>query len=75
MDSLPLIITAAIVITVFCEGILWWLFQKKMKPLSFPHELDTSYFRFFSMPKLRSAAIIHTLFVTLCIVLCCWYLW
>jgi hypothetical protein len=73
--SFPLMITGAIVVIILSEAVLWWLFQKKMTPLSFPHELDASYFRFFSMSSLRAIALVHTFLMCGCIVLCSWYLW
>jgi|CXWL01.1.fsa_nt_gi hypothetical protein len=68
-------VSGAIIITVIGEATLWYLFQRKMKPLAFPHELDTSYFRFFSLPRLMIIAITHTVFVIACLIFFYWYLW
>ena len=49
------------VATVGSELILWMMFMRRMKPLQFPSELDTSYFRFFEARRLRIIAILHTI--------------
>lgn len=75
MSTLLLVIAISIAATFVCEYILWSIFYKKMAPLFFPHELDTSYFRFFSLPKLRAVAIVHSLSVALILTMLCIYLW
>ncbi len=74
----PLLIPAiigAVLVTVLCEIVLWLMFRKRLLPLAFPHELDTSYFRFFSMRRLGTLAILHTIFVSICMASFCIYLW
>jgi len=75
MSSLVIIIVICILATVVCEVVLWSLFHQKMTPLSFPHELDTSYFRFFSLARIRMVAIVHTIVVAVMLTLLCLYLW
>ncbi|UPA22585.1 hypothetical protein K8942_06085 [Candidatus Peribacteria bacterium] len=75
MDTLFITLAAAIAVTLLSEGVLWWIFRQKLTPLVFPHELDTSYFRFFSMRRLRIAAALHTLMVATCIAICISLLW
>ncbi len=75
MESLLIVIAAGIGVTVLCEGILWMIFRQKLSPLVFPHELDTSYFRFFSLRRLRITALAHAIGTAVCIVILCLYLW
>lgn len=75
MDPLLTVIISAAAVTVLCEVILWEIFRRKIAPLSFPHELDTSYFRFFSTARLRLVAVVHTIFVGVCLAIMSFYLW
>ena len=50
---------AAVLGIVVAELVLWRLFRRKISEMYFPHELDTSYFRFFTMLRLRALAIMH----------------
>ncbi len=73
----PLLIAIGIMLlcTVLSEGILWWIFRRKLTPLLFPHELDTSFFRFLSLARLRAIGIAHTVIVLLCVTFCLIFLW
>lgn len=59
MPVLPLAIGLAVLI--LSEWILWRILHKKIQGLRFPHELDASMFRVFSLGRLRALAIVHTL--------------
>lgn len=42
------------------EWLLWRLLKRKIQGLRFPHELDASVFRVFSVGRLRALAVAHT---------------
>lgn len=75
MDPLFYALIIAMSLTVLCEGALWWMFRTKISALIFPHELDTSYFRFASMRRLRIVAVVHVIVVSFCMGAFCLYLW
>lgn len=74
-SNLIIVIACCVLATFVCELVLWTMFFKKMKPISFPHELDTSYFRFFSLARLRISAIVHSIFVACVLAVFCTLLW
>lgn len=75
MDPLFYALLIAIGVTVLCEGAIWWMFRTKISALIFPHELDTSYFRFASMRRLRIVGIVHVIVTAICMIAFCIYLW
>jgi hypothetical protein len=75
MDFLFFAITGSVLVAIICEAVLWFLFRKRLNPLIFPHELDTSYFRFFNIARLQILAILHVIFLVICMILFCIYLW
>lgn len=68
-----IITVGAIVIAI--ELVLWRLFNRKVRGLSFPHESDESLFRSFTPLRLRIGAILHTLFLIGIFVLLSIFLW
>ncbi len=51
-------------LVVICtELTLWLVFRRKIAGLLFPREADQSFFKFFSISRLRLVAIFHTLFL------------
>jgi|GEM_PF-2419064 len=45
------------------EYIMWYLFQRRVSGLHFPHEADSSSrIRFFTMGRMRICAIVHATF-------------
>ncbi len=59
--ALPLLI--GLLLLGGSEWILWRLLRRKIQGLRFPHELDASVFRVFSVSRLRLLAVTHTLFL------------
>lgn len=68
-------LTSTIAITCIAEFSLWMLFSRRVQPLSFPREFDTSYFRFSGTGRYRMLAIVHTIIVILCVCLFFFFLW
>ena len=63
MDSLLTAIIGSSVLIVMVEGFLWMLFRKRIQGICFPRKMDVSFFRFFTLGRLRAVAISHTLFL------------
>ncbi len=63
MDSLTTAIIGSSALIVIVEGFLWKLFRKRIQGICFPREMDASFFRFFTLGRLRAIAISHTLFL------------
>ncbi len=57
------------------EGTLWLIFVHKLRGLHFPRSVDESFFRFFSLTRLRLVAVLHTLFLLAIFVLVSLYVW
>ena len=71
-------ITSLIIIGVFtvaAELLLWIVFRRKVSNITFPHHVDESYFRFFSIMRIRIIAILHTAFLLAFIILTAILLW
>ena len=65
-----LAIGAIILVTEFA---MWRLFLRKMAGIDFPHEFDRSYFRFFTMLRMRIVVILHTLVLSVfCTLILLW---
>jgi hypothetical protein len=54
---------AVTVLVIVAEFTLWRLFRRRVLPICFPHETDSSPLRFFSLTHLRLVAVVHTIFV------------
>ena len=63
MDSLLTAIIGSSVLIVVVEVVLWMLFKRRIQGICFPHDMDASFFRFFTLGRLRVIAISHTLFL------------
>lgn len=63
MDTILIAVIGSSILIVVVEGCLWLLFRQRVQGLSFPRELDASFFRFFTLGRLRAIAIGHTLFL------------
>jgi hypothetical protein len=68
-------LTIAIVFILSSETFLWTLFRRKTVGIRFPHELDTSFFRFFTLARVRMVALLHTLFLFTVVVFSLLFLW
>jgi hypothetical protein len=75
MASLLWTIAAVNGAILLAEFIIWIVFQRKAEPLSFPHELDTSYFRFFELSRMRLIAVGHALLLVVAASACLFLLW
>lgn len=73
--DLPLFLGITIVVILVAEGMLWDLFSHKVRTLCFPCDVDTSFFRFFSLLRLRALAVSHAAFLAAAIVLFAIALW
>lgn len=60
---------------VTLEGVLWLLFRRKVEGLCFAREIDQSFFRSFSLNRLRALAIVHTLALTGIVIGSTYLLW
>ena len=58
-----------------CETVLWMVFRAKMSRIDFPHEVDESFFRFFSLIRLRLLAVLHTVFLLATFIISSMLLW
>ena len=63
------------VLVILGEGLLWILFEKKLRGLHFRHSTDELFFRFFSPSRLRLVAILHTVFLLTVFILISLFLW
>ena len=68
-------LTVSATVIIVCELVLWMLFMRKVEPLVFPHELDASHLRFFSIGRLRIIAITHAIVMFICAFLFYLFLW
>ena len=57
------IITILTVFVLLVEISFWLLFRRKTVGIQFSHELDTSFFRFFTLTRVRFLVILHTVFI------------
>jgi hypothetical protein len=74
--TFPLIPLAILwMVTLVGEMVLWNLFRKRVGPMLFPHEVDTSFMRFFSLPRLRIVAIAHYLVLCVLVTIFFMFLW
>jgi hypothetical protein len=63
-------------IAIVCiEGVLWYVFCKKATGVIFPRETDRSYFRFFSITRMRILVVSHTIFLLSVIIFTATLLW
>jgi hypothetical protein len=63
-----LILFAALaLILVLLEWVMWRTFRNKIAGVLFPHEADHSSLSFFTMGRIRVCAIVHTVFLLLCL--------
>ena len=70
-----LLITLAVLVILTGEGVLWYLFSSKIADMTFPHEMDTSFFRFFTRGRMRTIAFLHTLVLAMVCTLSLMLLW
>ena len=76
MDILPLaLITGTLTLIVIAEFAMWTLFRRRIGGLLFPHELDASLFRFFTLTRLRLIALLHTFFLMVATTALYWLVW
>lgn len=75
MTPINILLLVAVLVTVVAESVLWMMFRRKIEPLAFPHELDTSYFRFFGIARLRIVAITHAIVMLALLFICYFFLW
>lgn len=71
-------LTACIIIGIIIlliEATLWHTFKRKAAGVSFPRETDQSYFRFFSVNRMRLLAIAHTIFLLTILGVSALFLW
>jgi len=73
MEALLIFLAVAAVLAM--EAIPWFLFRKKLIGIQFPHELDTSFFRFFTIGRVRLLIIGHTIFLLSILLLGFFFLW
>ncbi len=59
MPSLAVALGAVILLTLGVECALWVAFRRKVVGLTFPREADESFFRFFTVTRMRIAAASH----------------
>ena len=62
--SLALIGSAGIILL---EGILWLFFRRKVEGIHFPHTIDASQLKFFSLKRIGICAMGHAVFLILSI--------
>lgn len=75
MQPLTLILVLMNAGIILAEGVIWQFFRVRVSPLVFPHELDASYFRFFTMKRMRLVAILHTVILMIAASLLISLLW
>lgn len=71
-------LTACIIIGIILlsiEAILWHIFTRKAAGLLLPRDTDQSYFRFFSLARMRLLAIAHSIFLMSVLILSAMFLW
>ena len=74
--SLFFTITAACMIAIIAaEMMMWRLFRIRIAGLLFPRDIDASLLQFFTLPRLRFAALFHTLFLLVAVVVLFWLTW
>ncbi|MDO8649470.1 MAG: hypothetical protein Q7R81_06860 [Candidatus Peregrinibacteria bacterium] len=62
-------------LVIAMELVLWKLFRRKIAGLLFPLEADQSFFRFFTLNRLRAIAVVHTIVLLVMLFLSLSFLW
>lgn len=62
-------------LVIALEWTMWRLFLRRIEGIHFPRETDMSYFRFFSIGRVRLCALAHTAFLLSALGLSLFFLW